>query len=164
MLWVLPPLAVLALVSGCSSGGGAGAVRDAATDVLADGGAPVAVAIVVKQPGPSAIAVNATDVYWADMTAGILWKVGKDGGTPVSFASAGNDQYGLALDKTRAYFTDYDTGEVMSVPLDGGTTETLATTCGAGGIAVDATYVYWATASPMGAVLRVTKTGGQGRS
>jgi hypothetical protein len=85
---------------------------------------------------------------------------------PVSLAPNGGSA--IAVDDSGVYWTDdgdlYDanaTGVVRRVALDGGAVSVLATGHGAGGLAIDATHVYFTRSTlDNGGVRRVAKTGG----
>jgi hypothetical protein len=113
-------------------------------EILLDGGSQKALA--TGQPGgPVALAVDATNLYWADQgtgDGGSIWKVPLAGGTPVLLASA-TDPYYLAVDATSVYWSELSTG-VYRVGIDGGTVSTIAPiNYGGAGIAVDANNVYF---------------------
>jgi hypothetical protein len=123
---------------------------------------------------PTAIAVDATSVYWANAgtlatndAVGTIMKVALDGGTPVTLASGQNFPAVVAVDGSNVYWTNAGTssfgdlvadGSVMMLPVGGGTPTTLASAqVGPGPIAVDDTSVYWATAAT---VFKVPLSGG----
>jgi hypothetical protein len=122
------------------------------------------------QDRPTAIAVDATHVYWAnvgtlaDAGGGIISGTGSivktpvGGGVPVTLASGQALPTGIVVDATNVYWTnegDSDpssapVGTVMSVPLGGGAAITLASGQSMPqSIAVDATSVYWTNESSM---------------
>jgi len=88
------------------------------------------------------IAVDATTVYWTgrDGTTGTLMKVPVGGGTATTLATGPSPFNALAIDATTVYFASAD---ILSVPIVGGAPTTLVAGYPAGGLAVDATSVYW---------------------
>jgi hypothetical protein len=103
------------------------------------------------QDSPSSIAVGPTAAYWSAGTG--LMQVPLCGGVATTFASAGANA--MVVDGSSLYWINYDA--VMSLPLGGGTPTTLLTGAKSeGGIAVDATSVYW-TARDDGTIKRAPK-------
>lgn len=134
------------------SGSGDGEVWE----VPLGGGAPVDLAS--GQSLPCDVAVDLTNVYWADSTGGTVMEVPLSGGAPVTLASGQSKPAGIAVDSTSVYWwTAY--GTVMKVPVSGGTPVTLATGQTAQGpLAVDSTSVYWTNST--GTVMKVALNGG----
>ena len=161
--------------------GGSGTVMK----IPLDGGTPVTLA--AGQNTPSGIAVDSTNVYWTNLGTywtnlgngtgvgnGTVMKVSLDGGTAVTLASGQDGPSRIAVDSTSVYWIDSGDSAangyaaVMKVPLGGGTPVMHASTPysalgprEAGGIAVDATSVYWASdieygTVATGAVMKVT--------
>jgi len=129
---------------------------------LAGGEATVLAAL---QTWPSAIAVDATSIYWA--SDGTLKKLPLAGGTPVRLVEEQVDAKALAVDGEHVYFANVgsdELGSVMRVPLAGGTPVLLASEPGSGptAIALDADNVYWANGSSREnhRVLKVARGGG----
>ena len=127
------------------------------------GGTPTTLA--TAQDGSAGLAVDDTNVYWANAFGGAgggaVMKVPKGGGTAITLASGG-DPYAIVLDATNVYWTNG--GTIMRVAKGGGTPTTLAISPGAPeGIAVDATSVYWtvtAYGTATGTVMKVAVAGG----
>jgi hypothetical protein len=126
------------------------------------GGTPVVLA--TGQSRPTAIAVDAVNVYWitqpgfATQDAGALQGVTLDGGPPVALATGGYP-VGLAIDSTSGYWASNASGPppgitaLMSVSLSGGTPVVLTTASGTygagavGGVAMGGANVYWGSPS-----------------
>jgi hypothetical protein len=117
-----------------------------------DGGAPPT--LLAMASDVSALAADATNVYWLEFLAGSLKRVAIRGGAATTLAtglriplrrSAGEPvPFGLALDATTVYWTSENA--VNAVSIGGGTPETLSTSDSSAtpvGVAVDATNVYW---------------------
>lgn len=78
------------------------------------------VALATGQRSPGAIAIDATNVYWANAGDGTVMKVPLAGGTPVVLASQQDSPSALAVDANNVYFANWDSGTLMKVPLVGG--------------------------------------------
>ncbi|KYF80008.1 hypothetical protein BE17_38145 [Sorangium cellulosum] len=104
---------------------------------------------LTQQSKPVAIAVDATNLYWADAVGYTINKMSLAGGAePERLVAEQNEPFDLAVDATHVYWTlDAETiskGMVLRAPIAGGEAETLAADQRQPrGIAVDATHVYW---------------------
>lgn len=135
------------------------------------GGSPVALATGDASQIPSAIAIDATNFYWASVPDGAIMKRALAGGAAVTLVSGPGTSGPIAVDATSVYWVSQDIGEpLMKVPIAGGSPVVLAATLAyyPGNIAVDATSVYWAAGGylmkvPLGGGCPVTvATGGGG--
>lgn len=119
---------------------------------LAKSGGPTTV-LASGQTLPRAIAIDASDVYWANTGTeapnaadGAIMKVPLGGGTPTVVASGQASPALIALDASNVYWTTYYGGTVMRAPKAGGPSETLVSgQQRPTGIAVDDTHLYFAT-------------------
>lgn len=114
----------------------------------------------------SGVALDAEHVYFAafdpDSHRGLVQRVPKSGGQPVTLAAEALFPGGLAVDGTNAYLLaqrPQDKGELLRVPKAGGEAVSLSREAGAA-LALDATHVFYA--GP-GGIWRVAKTGGEPR-
>ena len=114
--------------------------------------------------GPSAVATDASNVYWTASDTGQVMKCSKSGcaGAPTVLASNQDHPSTLVVDSTNVYWIDFGsigagnvpahptTGLVQACALGGCNAPTTLVSYpswfGGGAIAVDATHLYWTTA------------------
>ena len=137
-------------------GGSAGVSK-----VALDGGTPQLLA-----PGTqvSAIALDATNVYWTDAAsgaAGLVESVPVTGGAVSTLAElSGYPSPVIAVDATSVYWIARDEG-LVRIAKTGGPIVTLAPSIPLGPIAVDATQVYWqGDGADLFSVMSESKAGG----
>jgi hypothetical protein len=104
--------------------------------------------ITSGQTAPSALALDASHVYWTtwgDAGTGGTLKSAPTGGPPsTTLASNLSGPAAVAVDAVNVYFTEGTAGRVSKVPLAGGTPVVLASDLAfPGAIAVDAQDIYW---------------------
>jgi hypothetical protein len=136
-------------------GWGGGGDDSGTVSMLAScGGAPTTVAS--GQSSLSAIAADATNVYWVNgFEAGSVLAAPLGGGATTTLAAGLDSPVAVAVDATSVYWTNGGNdkgGSIQKVALSGGSPVTLVPADTGpqampfGGIAVDATSVYWASA------------------
>jgi hypothetical protein len=150
----------------CSSGDKCGACGGTCC------GGRCVVTLASGQSSPMAIAVDLTDVYWANSGTpgtggfsngtGSIVKIPTGGGDPVTLATGQDGPNAIAVDGESVYWTNYGSGSagsVVSVPLAGGAAVTLASgQAGPQSIAIDGTSAYWTNGN--GGVMKVPLAGG----
>ena len=144
-------------------GGGSG-TSGTVMKVPLTGGTPVALATGLS--GPTAIAIDASNVYFANSVGGTLKSVPIAGGSVTTLATL-QTPYGIAVESGVVYWTNYTgtTGpngnsyaSVMSVAATGGTPKTLTTSTdavGAYGIAVNAATIFFTAQNNTGTATQV---------
>jgi len=129
-----------------------------------------AVALSSPQDHPSSIAVNSTNVFWANGNGssgdGAVKKTGLDGGAETTLATSPGipgAYKGLAIDSSNVYWTgDSSPGSVSYVPIVGGASTVLASGQDAPwGIVVTDGYAFWTNAAmTTGTVMKAPLDGG----
>lgn len=73
--------------------------------------------IATGRTNPSALAVDASGVYWTNRTptGGAVMRASLSGGDPATIATDQAGPYGIALDALTVYWTNADGGHVMKV-------------------------------------------------
>jgi hypothetical protein len=138
------------------------------------GGAPVTLAPIPQDSGPSGLAVAGSRVYWSEnaystsTTQGIIYAVPVDGGTPSTIATIAGSAGSVATDDTSVYWAASLAGTtcttssceiLVEAPLAGGTAVTLSTSAHSPtSFAFDGSSVYWGNGD--GFLLKVPKGGG----
>ena len=148
-----------------SDAGDAGGLEDAPPDapVVHDCFGAGETVLAPEEPSPTAIAVDATHVYWAtagaDCSEGWIRSVPKAGGPIATLASGEPNPRAIAIDAERVYFYDgCGTGLLRSVPKRGGPVidHPIVVSGNAEVIAVDSTNIYF---NDYG-LMRIPKEGG----
>ena len=137
-------------------GGGSGTSGTVMKMALTGGGTPIALATSLQ--GPTALAIDQTNVYFAQAVGGTIKSVpiASTGSGPVTVLATLQTPYGIAVQNYVVYWTNYlgttgangnGSASVMSVSNSGtGTPATLTTATnasGAYGIAVNATTIFF---------------------
>ncbi len=74
------------------------------------------VTLASNQNGPSAIAIDATNVYWTNAGDGTVQRVAKAGGPPTTMSTGELEPLGIAVDETGVYWTNRGDGRVRFYP------------------------------------------------
>jgi hypothetical protein len=120
------------------------------------GGAPQ---VLVRNPSPEQMAVDANALYWGDPAGLKVWKLALSGGAPSALVSNVR-AFGIALVGATLYYADYNANTIGVVPSGGGPSTVLVSGLNSPtGIATDGVYLY--TADSLG-ISRYTM-GGTGR-
>ena len=109
--------------------------------------------------GPAPSILDETYVYYTGYYAGTVSRVAKVGGPVTVLASGLSGPCRLRVADGNVYWSNDGNGgagSVMRVPVSGGVPVTIANAQTPGGIAVDATFVYW-TDSTAGTVSRAPR-------
>jgi hypothetical protein len=108
--------------------------------------------VLASKVDPTAIALDAANIYWPNGSDGTVMKCGKGGcgDKPAVIASGPSNPAGIAVDAHNVYWTTWTPGTVQECSLGGcgGVPTTLAAVSSMSpatptSIAVDATNVYW---------------------
>jgi hypothetical protein len=126
--------------NGCGKACGAGETCQAGQCV-----AETQVQMVTGLTAVSDIAVDATNLYFADKGANTVWQVNKATLAKVQLGGSNEGAPGpLAVDDTTVYWSSGMGGAIRAAPIGGGApARVLYSASFPGGIAVDANYVYW---------------------
>jgi len=124
--------------------------------VFASKSAPAPRILTTGPSGPTAIAVDADHLYWSTEALGALLRMPLAGGAVETIFLQGLYSSNLAFDADRVYWANADKRALMSVAKGGGEASLVAEDV-AGGVAVDAGFVYFIGAG--GTVDRAGKDG-----
>jgi len=97
---------------------------------------------------PTAVAVDAGHVYWANLWASTIGRANLDGtGADQNFITGADVPRGLAVDASHVYWTNPNLGTIGRANLDGTGVDQNFITLGPAahpfGLAVDTNHVYW---------------------
>jgi hypothetical protein len=109
------------------------------------GGLCQPITLASGQGTPWSIALDATNVYWANYASGTVNKQPIGGGPTTALASGLAEPFDLAIDKENAYVVDRSRVSLLKIPLAGGG---APITLASGGrdmmdVAIYGGYVYW---------------------
>ena len=137
-----------------------------------DGGA---LAVMATQSGPWGLALDDEWVYWSNQTSddtghvtngGTIDRIAKAGG-PVQTVVSSPEPSEIVVDDTNVYWNDtyYGANSIWTAPKAGTGSPTLLIKLDgqlSGGLALDATHVYWVELDniPYGTLYRIPKSGG----
>lgn len=114
---------------------------DAVKTVPVGGGTTTAVASSAMGGNTASLALDGTNVYWAD--GDTIWKKDRNGGTVTVVASGLSSVYRLRVESSDLYFGSGN--GIEKVDLLTGALGTAVSAIPTGGFAVDATSIYWST-------------------
>ena len=117
---------------------------------------PVSGSVLVSGlSNPRFIAADATSIYWSEF-GGLIRKVAKSGGNPITLYASPFNPSGIAVDDTNVYFGDGLS--LRAIPKNGGNSVVLAA-YSPSQVALDTNNVY-GTDYTAGAIRKVSKVGG----
>lgn len=109
---------------------------------------------------PVGVAVDETNVYWADSSAGVICRAPRAGGPITTLVARGDQTVALALDDQDVWFAETGSGRIGRVHKAGGGLAVVASDqAGVLAIAVDRERVYWSNGTS-GTILSMPKSGG----
>jgi hypothetical protein len=115
--------------------------------------------LVTGLGGPTLLALDAMNVFFADSVKGMIERVAKTGGATQMLVSGEPNVHGLAVDDTHVYWASSVGNAIKRIPKGGGAIEVVSAASDPSGLAVDSVDVFWAN---MGTakVLKAPKQGG----
>jgi hypothetical protein len=116
----------------------------AVNKISVTGGPLTTLASIAEADGAVSVVLSGTTLFWNEVNAAVVESLPVTGGTPLQIATSQWHVSGIAVDDSYVYFTDDWSYVVQRVPLGGGSVTMLAPGDSPGGVAVDATSVYWA--------------------
>lgn len=109
-----------------TNGGGGGSIMRFDVPALCGTPLPSPSTLVATAGGlPTALAVDATSVYWVDGSA--VKKVPVGGGAPMILASGQSNPGGIVVDAAHIYWSSYGAGTITRANLDGSAAAVVAT-------------------------------------
>jgi DNA-binding beta-propeller fold protein YncE len=75
--------------------------------------------LVTGQDDPSGIAVNGSNIYWADLGSGTIMEANLDGSSPQAIVSGQPEPAGIAVDGSNIYWANYAGDAIFEANLDG---------------------------------------------
>ena len=82
--------------------------------------------IATGQNGPTGLAVDGSNLYWADQ-AGTVMKAPVNGGAPTAIATGLAGPIGVAVGGSNLYWAVFQAGTIMKAPVNGGASAIIAT-------------------------------------
>ncbi|MBI5509742.1 MAG: hypothetical protein HY903_13390 [Deltaproteobacteria bacterium] len=122
--------------------------------------------VASTQATPAGVAADGSRVFWTNQLGGTLMAADPNGSNPTPLVSALDGPRFLQVDQTQLFWVDWDTSRVRRASKTGaGAVEMSQETGEIGGIAVDATDVYWTVdrGASSSSVMAAPKGGGAAR-
>lgn len=111
---------------------------------------------------PGRLAQDADNVYWTEMTPGVLGYASKSGGTTTFLETGLDEPSAIIADGVHIYWAHNDNGIVYRRPVSGDTREVVATEqgrMGARAFAQDDAHLYWVRSEDE-TIMHLAKAGG----
>jgi len=109
---------------------------------------------------PNGLAADNGSVYWTDSIHGNIYRVGINGGTIQTVATAQTGAAGIAVDGNNIYWAAAQTGFVVAQPLDGGLSTIIARNeLTPTRLAIDGLSIFW-TDHDNGLIMKAPLDGG----
>jgi hypothetical protein len=115
--------------------------------------------LVTGLGGSTLLALDATNVFFADSGKGMIGRVAKTGGATQMLASGEPNVQGFAVDDTHVYWSSSVGNAIKRIPKGGGAIEVVSAASDPRALAVDGADVFWANHAN-GKLLKAPKQGG----
>jgi hypothetical protein len=115
--------------------------------------------LVTGLGGPTLLALDATNLFFADSGKGMIGRVAKTGGATQMLVSGEANVQGLAVDDTHVYWSSFVGNAIKRILKGGGAIEVVSAASDPRTLAVDSADVFWANQGT-GKVLKAPKQGG----
>lgn len=105
---------------------------------------------IIGSGDPTAMVLNANDLYWVEYANGTVKKMNKNGGLITTLASGSKSPAGIATDGSSVYWIEFtNPGKVLKVSVNGGSSSIISNEANTIGIAADNQSPYWAVSQSL---------------